>query len=352
MAAGVNLQDVRIEETLKIRIGEAKNLPSRKEPRNLRNIYCAVCLDQEEVFRTVTVEKSLSPFFGDDVHFEVPKDFRSLCFYIRDADPFYRDTVIGKVAIRKEDLQKYHSDTWFPLAPIDHDSEVQGRIHIAVNQYEYIMSSNNMDVEDSETSSSSRSPKINVRIIQCSDLFACSGGGTFSDPCVSVFIQGPIAKSDTKRTKVRKRTLDPEFDESFTFGYNPDDLENCVLRCTVWSASLIGDDVFLGQVRIPLSKCDLSTVHKGWYWLGPREERVNSTTKSDMAIGSVRLKVCYTEDHVFPSSYYDPLRETILEVDGCEHVTSGAAHILGEIVRDKVSAARSLVRVFSHHEKV
>ena len=39
-----------------------------------------------------------SPFFGDDIHFEVPKDFRSLCFYIRDADPFYRDTVIGKVS--------------------------------------------------------------------------------------------------------------------------------------------------------------------------------------------------------------------------------------------------------------
>ena len=45
---------------------------------------------------------------------------------------------------------------------------------------------------------------------------------------------------------------------------------------------------------------------------------MNSTTKSDLSIGSLRLKVCYTEDHVFPSSYYDPLRETVLEVDGSE----------------------------------
>ena len=81
MAAGVNLCDVRIEETLKIRIGrfkilrellsrialhylcdfsgEAKNLPARKEPRYSRNCYCVVTLDQEEVFRTSTVEKSL-----------------------------------------------------------------------------------------------------------------------------------------------------------------------------------------------------------------------------------------------------------------------------------------------------
>ncbi|KAJ8783236.1 hypothetical protein J1605_009319 [Eschrichtius robustus] len=33
----------------------------------------------------------------------------------------------GKVAIRKEDLQKYHNrDTWFQLQHVDADSEVQG----------------------------------------------------------------------------------------------------------------------------------------------------------------------------------------------------------------------------------
>lgn len=34
----------------------------------------------------------------------------------------------GKVAIRKEDLQKYHNrDTWFQLQHVDADSEVQVR---------------------------------------------------------------------------------------------------------------------------------------------------------------------------------------------------------------------------------
>lgn len=32
----------------------------------------------------------------------------------------------GKVAVKKEDLQKYHGkDTWFQLQPISADSEVQ-----------------------------------------------------------------------------------------------------------------------------------------------------------------------------------------------------------------------------------
>lgn len=36
--------------------------------------------------------------------------------------------VLGKVAIQKEDLQKYHNrDTWFQLQHVDADSEVQVR---------------------------------------------------------------------------------------------------------------------------------------------------------------------------------------------------------------------------------
>ena len=38
-----------------------------------------------------------SPFFGEDVHFEVPRDFRSLCFYLYDTDLIGKDTVLGKV---------------------------------------------------------------------------------------------------------------------------------------------------------------------------------------------------------------------------------------------------------------
>lgn len=34
----------------------------------------------------------------------------------------------GKVAVKKEDLQKYHGkDTWFQLQPVSADSEVQVR---------------------------------------------------------------------------------------------------------------------------------------------------------------------------------------------------------------------------------
>lgn len=38
-----------------------------------------------------------------------------------------QDKALGKIAIRKSDLQLYnHKDHWFPLRPVDDDSEVQG----------------------------------------------------------------------------------------------------------------------------------------------------------------------------------------------------------------------------------
>ena len=46
------------------------------------------------------------------------------------------------------------------------------------------------------------------------------------------------------------------------------------------------------------------------YWLGPREDKSDPVIKQDL--GSLRLRVYHSQDYVFPSSFYDPLRETIL----------------------------------------
>lgn len=48
------------------------------------------------------------------------------------------------------------------------------------------------------------------------------------------------------------------------------------------------------------------------YWLGPREDKNDPPSKQEL--GSLRLRVCHTQDYVFPSRFYDPLRETILGI--------------------------------------
>lgn len=73
-----------------------------------------------------------SPFFGEEFQFEVPRRFRYLSIYVYDRDKHLKqDKVLGKVAIKREDLHRYNNkDHWFALRPVDADSEVQGKANI------------------------------------------------------------------------------------------------------------------------------------------------------------------------------------------------------------------------------
>jgi len=67
-----------------------------------------------------------SPYFGEEFEFEVPRLFRFLAVYVRDNVGPGTSRVIGKVALRRQHLSNIHDkDHWFPLKPVDADSEVQ-----------------------------------------------------------------------------------------------------------------------------------------------------------------------------------------------------------------------------------
>ncbi|KAL0204439.1 hypothetical protein M9458_002457, partial [Cirrhinus mrigala] len=46
------------------------------------------------------------------------------------------------------------------------------------------------------------------------------------------------------------------------------------------------------------------------YFLQPRDNG-NKSVKAD-ELGSLRLNIVYTEDHVFPTEHYNPLRDLLL----------------------------------------
>jgi len=72
-----------------------------------------------------------SPFFAEEFQFEVPRRFRYLSVYVYDRDRHLKqDKVLGKVAIKREDLNSYHNkDHWFQIRPVDADSEVQVKVN-------------------------------------------------------------------------------------------------------------------------------------------------------------------------------------------------------------------------------
>uniref|UniRef100_A0A8C7Z2P8 RAS p21 protein activator 3 n=1 Tax=Oryzias sinensis TaxID=183150 RepID=A0A8C7Z2P8_9TELE len=308
---------------------------------HMRDCYCTVNLDREEVFRTKIVEKSLCPFYGEDFYCEIPRTFRHLSFYIFDRDVFRRDSSIGKVAVKKEDLQKYHGkDTWFQLQPVSADSEVQGKVHLELRLSEVITDSG-------------------VIMLECQGLPIINGQ---CDPYAAVSLLGP-SRSEAKKTKVKRKTNNPQFEEVFyfevtrplsytkrQFDVEEEDVDKLALRVDLWNASnLKFGDEFLGGVRVPL-RVLVENNDSAKYFLQPRENGGKSVKVEDL--GSLRLNIVYTEDHVFPSEHYNPLRDLLLDSANVEPVSASTAHILGEVCREKQEAAIPLVRLFLHYGKV
>uniref|UniRef100_A0A8C2JS37 RAS p21 protein activator 2 n=1 Tax=Cyprinus carpio TaxID=7962 RepID=A0A8C2JS37_CYPCA len=206
---------------------------------------------------------------------------------------------VGKVAIRKEDLYKYcGKENWFQLQPVDPHSEVQGKVHLEMKLNELITENGSI------CQHSLRQLCVFCRIIACQGLPLISGQNC--DPYATVTLVGP-ARSDQKKTKVKKKTSDPQFDETFHF-----------------------------EVQ---------------YLLQPKG---NGTKSKPDDLGSLRLKVTYTEDNVLPSACYTALRNLMLKSPDVKPISASAAHVLGDICRESVGydALLPVVRLLLHHNRL
>lgn len=340
---------VRVLQSLRVKICEAKNLLPYPGPNKMRDCFCTVNLDQEEIFRTNVVEKSLNPFYGEDFYFDIPRTFHNLSFYIYDKSLLQRDLRIGKVAIKKEDLCSYYGkEPWFPLQPIDHNSEVQGKVHLELKLNELITDNGSVQ-------------QLMVHIVECEGLPLVNGQSC--DPYASVSLNGP-SRNDQKKTKVKKKTSNPQFNEKFyfevtrsssytkksQFQVEEEDIEKLEVRVDLWNNGNLAQDVFLGEIRIPVRVLRNDSSHQAWYLLQPKDNGSKSSKYDDL--GSLRLSICYTEDYVLPSECYMPLKTLIMKSPDIQPITASAAFILGEICRDKNDAILPLVRLLLHHQKL
>ncbi|XP_041331664.1 ras GTPase-activating protein 2 isoform X2 [Pyrgilauda ruficollis] len=315
----------------------------------MRDFFCTINLDQEEVFRTQVVEKSLSPYFGEEFYFEIPRTFQWLSFYIYDKSVLQKDLRIGKVSIKKEDLCNYTGkENWFMLQPVDSNSEVQGKVHLELKLNELI------------TDNGSVCQQLVVHIKECHGLPLINGQNC--DPYATVSLVGP-SRNDQKKTKVKKKTSNPQFNETFyfevtrsssytkksQFQVEEEDIEKLEVRVDLWNNGNLVQDIFLGEIKVPV-KVLRNDSFQAWYLLQPRENG-NKSSKTD-DLGSLRLNICYTEDCVLPSEYYTSLRNLLLKSSDVQPISASAAYILSEVCRDKYDAVLPLVRLLLHHQKL
>ncbi|GAB0092466.1 uncharacterized protein DMENIID0001_074590 [Sergentomyia squamirostris] len=128
---------------------------------------------------------------------------------------------------------------------------------------------------------------LEIHIVQCKELAAVDTKRNRSDPYVKVYLLPDKSKSGKRKTKVKKHTLNPFFDEVLKFHMSISSLESRTLWLTVWHSDMFGRNDFLGEVLINLQGKLFDNPQPQWYQLQERSEPFDEPAayRGDIIVG-------------------------------------------------------------------
>uniref|UniRef100_A0A1A8P830 Double C2-like domains, alpha n=1 Tax=Nothobranchius rachovii TaxID=451742 RepID=A0A1A8P830_9TELE len=100
---------------------------------------------------------------------------------------------------------------------------------------------------DADGGEGSRGGGLCVGVRRCAHLAAMDVNG-FSDPYVKIYLKPDTQKKSKHKTSVRKKTLNPEFNEEFFYEISLSELAKKTLEVTVWDYDLGRSNDFIGGV--------------------------------------------------------------------------------------------------------
>lgn len=138
--------------------------------------------------------------FGEDFHFDIPKLFRYLNVYLYQSQRTLCNSVLsralGKVVIPYNELRDpiLREDQWLPLLPMNAVADVQGKVNLSA---------------DCQWDSSINELVFTINIAKCQDIwtYPCD-----SFACIKLKDDRGV---NTFKTKIVKKTTNPEFHETF-----------------------------------------------------------------------------------------------------------------------------------------
>ncbi|KFB42702.1 hypothetical protein ZHAS_00010441 [Anopheles sinensis] len=128
---------------------------------------------------------------------------------------------------------------------------------------------------------------LEIHVKQCRDLAAVDTKRNRSDPYVKVYLLPDKSKSGKRKTKVKKHTLNPVFDEVLRFHMSLNSLQTRTIWLTVWHSDMFGRNDFLGEVMMGLQDKVFDNPQPQWYQLQERSEPFEdlSAYKGDIIVG-------------------------------------------------------------------
>ncbi|KAJ8280100.1 hypothetical protein GJAV_G00050530 [Gymnothorax javanicus] len=135
--------------------------------------------------------------------------------------------------------------------------------------------------------------EFHIFVVQCKDLAAVDAERNRSNPYVKSYLLPDQAKLGKRKTSVKKKTLNPSFNELLRYRVRWETLKTQILNLSVWHNDTFGRNSFLGEVEVDLSKWELGDNQINNLPLKPR---VQSGFQASDYRGEMRLALRYLPD--------------------------------------------------------
>ncbi|XP_066516231.1 double C2-like domain-containing protein beta isoform X1 [Hoplias malabaricus] len=195
--------------------------------------------------RTKTLRNTLNPVWNETLTYYGITDEdmvrKTLRISVCDEDKFRHNEFIGETRIPLKKLKPNQTKNFYnclekqlPIDKTDDKSlEERGRIMISLKY-------------------SSQKCGLVVGIIRCAHLAAMDANG-FSDPYVKTYLKPDENKKSKHKTAVKKKTLNPEFNEEFFYEIKYTELSKKTLEVTVWDYDIGKSNDFIGGVSLGIN---------------------------------------------------------------------------------------------------
>ncbi|XP_063759924.1 synaptotagmin Va isoform X2 [Eleginops maclovinus] len=191
--------------------------------------------DKKKKFETKVQRKNLSPVFNETFTFKIPYSElggQTLVLQVFDFDRFGKHDVIGeiKIAMNSIDLAQPIQE-WKDL--VGGEKEEQEKLGDICISLRYVPTAG----------------KLTVNIMEAKNLKKMDVGG-LSDPFVKVVLQHNGKRLKKKKTSVKQNTLNPYFNESFSFEIPFSQIQKVQVLITVYDYDKLGSNDAIGKCWI------------------------------------------------------------------------------------------------------
>ncbi|RVE76284.1 hypothetical protein OJAV_G00006820 [Oryzias javanicus] len=241
--------------------------------------------------RTKTLKNTLNPVWNETLIYHgitgADMTTKTLRLCVCDMDRLGRNEFIGEVRVALKKLKEGESKRYnMGLERIAQNKEANNQL---VDQGAVVAEEERGRILVSLCYNTEKSCLL-VGIIRCAHLAAMDSNG-YSDPFVKIILQPDMGKKSKYKTSVKKKTLNPEFNEEFSYEVSLDQLAKKTLEISVWDYDLGMSNDFIGGVELGINasgqrlkhwfECLKNKGKKVEYWHTLTQQGAPSSDKPD-----------------------------------------------------------------------